>query len=61
MSNPKTVYPAVAVSDPSLPATPRNRSAQGYYRVQFEASWAAYCPEANTATQTSKIRWLSHA
>jgi hypothetical protein len=46
---PRTVWPA-----------PRDRSAQGYYRTQFKASWAAYCPEANTATQTSKIRWLAH-
>jgi hypothetical protein len=45
---PRTVWPL-----------PRTRSAQGYYRRQFEASWAAYCPEANTPTQSSKIRWLN--
>jgi hypothetical protein len=44
---PRTIWPA-----------PRNRSAQGYLRAQFEEAWRSYCPEANTTTQSSKIKQL---
>ena len=30
-------------------------SRRGYYRSQFAAAWAAYCPSADTPTQRSKI------
>jgi hypothetical protein len=43
----KTIWP------PARKAS--DRSCRGYTRDQFEAAWAAYCPTAGTATQSSKI------
>jgi putative DNA primase/helicase len=40
------------------PPGPRNadsKSANGYYRHQFEDAWARYCPGADTPTQTGNI------
>jgi Protein of unknown function (DUF3631) len=31
------------------------KTGRGYLRSQFEATWAAYCPAADTPTQTGKI------
>jgi hypothetical protein len=47
---PRTVWP--------IPRTQNARSAQGYYRVDFERAWTSYCPPANTATHASNIKWL---
>jgi Protein of unknown function (DUF3631) len=44
---PKTVWP--------LRRRPGDRSYRGYYRAQFEAAWASYCPPADTPTQSSEI------
>jgi len=35
-----------------------DNSRRGYLRSQFETAWRAYCPSADTPTQTSKIRHL---
>jgi hypothetical protein len=32
-----------------------DKSSRGYVRSQFEQAWAAYCPSADTPTQSSKI------
>jgi hypothetical protein len=32
-----------------------DKSSRGYVRRQFEPAWAAYCPSADTPTQSSKI------
>jgi hypothetical protein len=32
-----------------------DKSSRGYLRSQFEATWRAYCPSADTPTQPSKI------
>ena len=37
------------------PRRPESKSFRGYYRSQFEAAWAAYCPPADTPTQANKI------
>jgi hypothetical protein len=44
---PRTVWPV-----------PRTKSRSGYYRSQFEVAWAAYCPQAHTPAQPSKIKYL---
>jgi hypothetical protein len=44
---PRTVWPALR--------RPGAKSSRGYYRSDFERSWAAYCPPADTPTQTSKV------
>jgi hypothetical protein len=44
---PKTIWPT--------PRRPDDRSAPGYLRSQFEATWASYCSETDTPTQSSKI------
>jgi hypothetical protein len=41
----RTVWP--------LNRRPEDKSDWGYYRSQFEAAWAAYCPADDTATQRS--------
>jgi len=50
---PKTIWPAQRKPD--------SRSSRGYLREQFEAAWAAYCPPADTPTQSSKIIHLPRA
>jgi hypothetical protein len=37
---------------------PRTKSARGYFKSQFEAAWASYCDEGDTATQPSVVRYL---
>jgi hypothetical protein len=32
-----------------------DKSSRGYLRSQFEQAWAAYCPSADTPTQSRKI------
>jgi Protein of unknown function (DUF3631) len=39
----------------------QSATSRGYLRVQFESAWAAYCPPADTSTQTSKIIQLARA
>jgi hypothetical protein len=40
---------------------PGDKSARGFLRGDFERAWAAYCPAADTATQSSKIRYLGRS
>jgi Protein of unknown function (DUF3631) len=44
---PKTVWPARRRLG--------DRSSRGYLRSQFDAAWRAYCPPADTPTQSSRI------
>jgi hypothetical protein len=44
---PRTIWPAQR--------RPSEKSSRGYYRSDFEPSWAAYCPSPDTPTQPSKI------
>jgi Protein of unknown function (DUF3631) len=37
---------------------PGDKSSRGYLRSQFETTWRAYCPSADTPTQTRKIKHL---
>jgi len=37
---------------------PGDKSSRGYLRSQFEIAWRAYCPSADTPTQTRKIKHL---
>jgi hypothetical protein len=48
---PRTIWPS--------PRRPGDRSCRGYLRAQFEAAWRAYCPAADTPTQSGKIRYLA--
>jgi hypothetical protein len=45
---PKTVW--------LVPRTKGSRN--GYYRWQFEGSWAAYCPEVHTPTPPNSFNYL---
>ena len=45
--NSRTIWP--------LRRRPGDKSIRGYVRSQFEQAWAAYCPPADTPTQSSKI------
>jgi hypothetical protein len=38
-----------------------NQTARGYLCAQFEPAWAAYCPPADTPTQSSKVIHLARA
>jgi hypothetical protein len=44
---PKTIWPARR--------RPDDKSCRGYMRSQFDAAWRAYCPSADTPTQSSRI------
>jgi hypothetical protein len=50
---PRTIWPS--------PRRPSDRSCRGYLRAQFEAAWRAYCPAADTPTQSAKIRYLAQS
>src|SRR5262249_17039789 len=45
----------------SSPRRPGDSSVKGYYRADFERAWRAYCDEAGTAAQPSKIRSLGRS
>jgi CRISPR/Cas system CSM-associated protein Csm3 (group 7 of RAMP superfamily) len=42
----------------SSPRQPGDSSLKGYYRADFEQVWRAYCDEAGTPAQASKIMVL---
>ena len=47
---PRSIWPAGRTAD--------SKSRKGYYRADFEAAWASYCPKDGTPTQPNVFKLL---